>query len=97
MHIWQSRFFLLYIVLHVLSDDVSAEVASLRVSDESVHLVTKIHLTKIQSTHYSYKTRKTTLFLFYNDQWRQKQIEGGGGLDLLKKNLDKQKQGNLLA
>lgn len=39
-------FFLLYIVLHVLSDDVSAEVASLRVSDESVHLVTKISSNK---------------------------------------------------
>lgn len=51
-------------------------------------LLPKSHLTKIQSTHYSYKTRKTTLFLFYNDQWRQKQIEGGGGgLDLLKKIL----------
>lgn len=39
-------FFLLHIVLHVLSDDVSAEVASLRVSDESVHLVTKISSNK---------------------------------------------------
>lgn len=49
-------------------------------------LLPKSHLTKIQSTQYSYKTRKTTLFLFYNDQWHQKQIEGGGGgLNLLKK------------
>lgn len=39
-------FFLLYIVLHVLSDEVSAEVTSLRVSDESVHLVTKISSNK---------------------------------------------------
>lgn len=37
-------FFLLNI--HVLSDEVSAEVASLRVSDESVHLVTKISSNK---------------------------------------------------
>lgn len=60
-------------------------------------LLPKSHLTKIQSTHYSYKTRKTTLFLFYNDQWRQKQIEGGRGARFILKNLDKQKQENPLA
>lgn len=47
LHTYLAKsFFLLYIVLHVLSDDVSAEVASLRVSDESVHLVTKISSNK---------------------------------------------------
>lgn len=45
LHTYLAKcFFLLYI--HVLGDDVSAEVTSLRVSDESVHLVTKISSNK---------------------------------------------------